>query len=105
MRRRYVQGEILFYLFDGKKHTVYELSEKIEVSQTTIKRHIQDLSVKYPITTIKGGVGGGGGVLLEKCFGYTCLFSTEDLEIIKKALWLLPPDKTTCRLIEKIASI
>lgn len=60
MRSRNIQADLLNILFDGKVHTTKELAEKIEVSQITVKRHIQSLSYRYDIETFHGGDKKGG---------------------------------------------
>ena len=104
MRKRYIQSEILFYLFDGNLHTAPELAEKIEVSIKTIRRHIQDLSINFPIMVENGGIGGGGGFRLEKDNRSVLLFTTEELNLILKALKFLT-DEESRRLTKKIIHI
>lgn len=84
MRSRYIQNDILFYLSDGKPHSSEELAEAIEVSVVTIRRHIKDLSLNYPIVSFVGGVGGGGGyrMLSEIALQLT----VEDIEVIVDSL-------------------
>lgn len=50
MRSRSIGCDVLISLLDFKIHTIKELSEKIEVSYSTVFRHIQDLSFKVPYT-------------------------------------------------------
>ena len=104
MRKRYIQSEILFYLFDGNLHTAPELAEKIEVSVKTIRRHIQDLSINFPIMVENGGFGGGGGFRLEKDKHSVLLFTTEELNFILNALTFLNNEESN-QLAKKILHI
>ena len=60
MRNRSIQADLISYLSDGKLHTTKEISQFLEVSQITIKRHIQALSYRFNIQTFNGGVDRGG---------------------------------------------
>ncbi len=63
MRSRSIGCDVLISLLDFKIHTIKELSEKIEVSYSTVFRHIQDLSFKVPYTNNpwKKRLSRGGG--------------------------------------------
>ena len=84
MRSRYIQNDILFYLSDGKPHSSEELAEIIEVSEITIRRHIKDLSLNYPIVSFAGGIGGGGGYIMLSFSSQ--LLTKGDVEIIVNTL-------------------
>ena len=54
MRSRYIQNRILYYLSDGKRHTISEIAQTLEISYKTVQRHITDLSIDYTTTTTVG---------------------------------------------------
>ena len=93
MKKRYIPTEILFYLSDGLIHTASDLARKIEVSEKTIRRHIQELSISYPINVEIGGYGGGGGYRLETKKCNILLYTKEELEMIIEALEHLDDDR------------
>ena len=89
MRTRYTQIEILLCLLDCKTHTVSEIRNKTGYGESTIRRHIQDLSIFLPIEIYKGsqkGVRGGGGIVLQKNFLLKVLFNKSEIEIILQSL-------------------
>lgn len=65
MRSRYIQNRIFALLSDCKRHTVKEIAEKLEINESTVYRHIQDLSANYMITTFIGGREHGGTQLVD----------------------------------------
>lgn len=65
LRSSSITADILNVLMDGKLHTIDGIAEIVEVSRSTVKRHIQSLSYRYPIETFKGGEK-RGGVYLDK---------------------------------------
>lgn len=84
-----ITADILNVLTDGKVHTMQEIADQVEVSQRTVRRHIQSLSYRFPIQTFKGG-DKKGGVYIEKEFIYQGKIRTkEEIEIIKEALILM----------------
>ena len=84
-----ITADILNVLTDGKKHTIAEIAQIVEVSEKTVRRHIQSLSYRYPITTFKGGIE-RGGVILEKQYIYQGRVRTkEEINVIVEALELL----------------
>ena len=84
-----ITADILNVLTDGKVHTMQEIADQVEVSQRTVRRHIQSLSYRFPIQTFKGGIQ-KGGVYIEKEFIYQGRIRTkEEIEIIKEALVLM----------------
>lgn len=81
-----ITADILNILTDGKKHTIAEIAQIVEVSEKTVRRHIQSLSYRYPITTFKGGIE-RGGVILEKQYIYQGRLRTKDeIDVIVEAL-------------------
>ena len=84
-----ITADILNVLTDGKKHTIAEIAQIVEVREKTVRRHIQSLSYRYPITTFKGGIE-RGGVILEKRYIYQGRVRTKDeIDVIVEALELL----------------
>lgn len=84
-----ITADILNLLSDCKVHTMKELADEIEVSERTIRRHIQSLSYRYPIQTFCGGIN-RGGVYLDKSYLYQGKTLTlDELQVINKALALL----------------
>jgi predicted DNA-binding transcriptional regulator YafY len=65
LRSSSITADILNVLTDGKIHTMKEIAREVEVSESTVKRHIQSLSYRYPVETFKGG-DKRGGVYLDK---------------------------------------
>ena len=65
LRKSSITADILNILSDCKVHTTKDIADEIEVSQKTVKRHIQSLSYRYPIQTFCGGIN-RGGVYLNK---------------------------------------
>lgn len=64
-----IDAVILHKLMDGKIHTRKELSEKTEVSCSTIQRSIERLGFYFIIHTFRGGIL-KGGIYLDKCHIY-----------------------------------
>lgn len=84
-----ITADILNILSDGKKHTMQEIADEIEVSERTVRRHIQSLSYRYPIETFCGGIE-RGGVKLDKKYLYgDRIFTKDEIKIMVKALNLL----------------
>jgi len=89
LRASSITADILNVLSDGKKHTMREIAKIVEVSERTVRRHIQSLSYRYPIETFCGGID-RGGVKLDKKFCYeTRIFTKSEIETMAKALKLL----------------
>ena len=58
MKSRYISIGIIYVLEDHKRHTMQRIAERLEICISTVKRHIADLSLFYPITTRHGYHGG-----------------------------------------------
>lgn len=89
MRTRYTQIEILFCLFDCKNHTISEIQNKTGYGESTIRRHIQELSIYLPIEVYKGsrnGARGGGGVVLQRNFLLKRIFEKGEIDVILQSL-------------------
>ena len=84
-----ITADILNILSDGKKHTMQEIADEIEVSERTVRRHIQSLSYRYPIETFCGGIERGGVKLDRKYISGDRIFTKDEVEIMIKALELL----------------
>lgn len=81
-----ITADILNILSDGKKHTMSEIALAVEVSERTVRRHIQSLSYRYPIETFCGGIE-RGGVYLDKNYIYQGrIFTKEEAGLMTKAL-------------------
>ena len=81
-----ITADILNVLCDGKRHTMQEIADAVEVSERTVRRHIQSLSYRYPIETFCGGIERGGVKLDKK---YCCggrIFTKKEGEFILKGL-------------------
>ena len=97
--------EILMCLFDCKKHTIPELQRKTGYGRSTIRRHIQDLSVFLPIEMFrsgKEGEKGGGGVVLQKNYLINVLFKNWEIKLILNSLEELKEDTKAKELKNKI---
>lgn len=89
LRSSSITADILNCLSDCKIHTIDEIANQVEVSRSTVKRHIQSLSYRYPIQTFCGGIN-RGGVYLDKNYVYQGkTLSIGELQLIQKALNLL----------------
>jgi predicted DNA-binding transcriptional regulator YafY len=84
-----VTADILNYISDGKLHTINEIAEETEVSRSTVKRHLQSLSYRYPVETFCGGIERGGVRLDTKYIVQGKIITNEKLQILGKALELL----------------
>ena len=89
LRKSSITANILNALSDGKLHKIDEIAEIVEVSRSTVKRHIQSLSYRYPIETIVGGRETGGVILDKKYLHQGKIRSRDELQIISQALELL----------------
>ena len=89
LKKSSITADILNILSDGKIHTMQEIADEVEVSEKTVRRHIQSLSYRYPIETFRGG-DRRGGVYLDKKYIYQGkIRSRDELQIISQALELL----------------
>lgn len=92
MRNRNIQADILNYISDGKLHTTKEIASEIEISQITVKRHIQALSYRFNIETFKGGIDKGGVRLIPDENVKTNYLSEYELQLIVSKLSSLQVD-------------
>lgn len=64
--------EILKILNDNRRETISNLASEFGVSERTIRRDIEELSLKFPIYTLQGRYNGGvyvmDGVEIDKRF-------------------------------------
>lgn len=89
VKSRNIQADILDILADGKIHTSREIAESIEVSQITVKRHIQALAYRHNIHTFNGGDKKGGIQLISKKSVDVDYLSCDELQLIIEQLELL----------------
>lgn len=89
LRKSSITADILNILSDGKVHKIDDIAELVEVSRSTVKRHIQSLSYRYPIETFKGGDKKGGVCLDKQYIHQGKIRSRDELQIISQALRLL----------------
>ncbi len=93
LKKSSITADILNILSDCKVHTMQEIADIVEVSERTVRNHIQSLSYRYPITTFRGGIN-RGGVYLDKNYLYQGQMLTRDeLQVINKALTMLQNSK------------
>lgn len=92
MRNRNIQADVLNYISDGKLHTTKEIASEIEISQITVKRHIQALSYRFNIETFKGGIDKGGVRLIPDENVKTNYLSEDELQLIVSKLSSLQVD-------------
>ena len=105
LRKSSITADILNILSDCKIHTINEIADEVEVSRSTVKRHIQSLSFRYPIQSFCGGIN-RGGVYLDKNYVYQGQTLTNDeLQIIGRALKLLQKSESNCDYQDLISSL
>ena len=93
LKKSSITADILNILSDCKVHTMQEIADEVEVSEKTVRRHIQSLSYRYPIETFRGG-DKRGGVSLDKNYLYQGKTLTiDELQIINQALTMLQNSK------------
>ena len=95
LKKSSITADILHVLNDGKIHTLQEIADEVEAHKSTIKRHIQSLSYRYPIETFHGGDKRGGVYLDKSAIHQGKILTRDELQIISKALRLLQESK--CR--------
>ena len=89
LKKSSITADILHVLNDGKVHTMQQIADEVEVSERTVSRHIQSLSYRYPIETFVGGDKRGGVFLDKSAIHQGKILSSDELQIISKALRLL----------------
>lgn len=89
VRSNNIQADILNCLLDNKVHTTREIAEECEVSQKTVKRHIQALSYRFNIETFNGGIDRGGVRLVGKKKIDIDYLKNDELQLIIEQLELL----------------
>ena len=101
LRKSSITADILNFISDGKLHTYQEIADEVEVSYSTVRRHIQSLAYRYPIEVTCGHKENGGGVYLDKSYLYQGkVRSRDELQIISQALELL--QKSGCDVDQKL---
>ena len=89
LKKSSITADILHVLNDGKVHTMQQIADEVEVSERTVRRHIQSLSYRYPIETFVCGDKRGGVFLDKSAIHQGKILSSDELQIISKALRLL----------------
>ena len=89
LKKSSITADILHVLNDGKVHTMQQIADEVEVSERTVRRHIQSLSYRYPIETFVGGDKRGGVFLDKSAIHQGKILSRDELQIISMALRLL----------------
>ena len=89
LKKSSITADILDVLTDFKVHTIDEIAFKVEVSRSTVKRHINSLSYRYPIQTFRGGINRGGVCLDKDYIHQGKVLTNDELQVINKALTLL----------------
>lgn len=89
LKKSSITADILNMLSDCKVHSMQEIADTVEVSRRTVVRHIQSLSYRYPIQTFCGGVNRGGVYLDKDYIHQGKILTTDELQVIAKALTML----------------
>lgn len=89
IRSASITADILNYISDGKIHSMQEIADEVEVSRITVQRHIQSLSYRYPIETLRGGINRGGVKLDTRFIVQGKIITNDKLQLINRALRLL----------------
>ena len=92
MRSRNIQADILSFISDGKLHTTKEIANEVEISQITVKRHIQSLTYRFNIETFNGGIEKGGVRLIPDENVKTNYLNENELQLIVSKLSSLQDD-------------
>lgn len=95
LRSSSITADILNYLSDGRLHNYQQIAREVECSVSTVRRHVQSLSYRYPIDVIHGGEFGGGVLLDTKYIVNGKIMTNDKLQIIGKALELLQKSNDT----------
>lgn len=89
LKKSSITADILNALSDGKVHTIQDIACEVEVHYNTVRRHIQSLSYRYPIQTFCGGINRGGVCLDKDYIHQGKILTTDELQVIAKALTML----------------
>lgn len=89
LKKSSITADILNVLSDCKIHTMQEIADEVEISEKTVRRHIQSLSYRYPIQTFRGGINRGGVCLDKDYIHQGKVLTNDELQVINKALTLL----------------
>ena len=89
LKKSSITADILNILSDCKVHTMQEIADEVEVSEKTVRRHIQSLSYRYPIETFRGGDIKGGVCLDKQYIHQGKIRSKDELQLISQGLELL----------------
>ena len=88
-----VTADILNVLSNCEDHKMHKIAEEVEVSVSTVKRHIKALSYKFFITTWSGGEKGGGVRLEKNSVVAGRMLTVVQVQILLKSLMSLQDDK------------
>ena len=105
MRKLNTTYHILEILLDYKRHTIRSISDKVGVSERTIRNHIYEMSILFPIETYVGGRNTGGVQLNSSYFINGQTFTVREIHLIKKSLTFLQqsdPSEELQNLITKL---
>ena len=102
LRSSSITADILNVLTDGIKHTMQEIADIVEVSEKTVRRHIQSLSYRYPIETFCGGIERGGVRLDKRYIENGRIRTEEEMKLIKDALLLLQEKQGESEILSKL---
>ena len=83
-----IKKDILDILLDGKKHTEKEISNKLNVSISTVYYQIKEMKKHYPIKSTKGKNTRGGIYIDNTYFNLITNFTEKEKEVIKIGLSL-----------------
>lgn len=101
VRSRNIQADILNVLLDGNVHTTREIASEVEVSQSTVKRHIQTLAYRYNIETFHGGDKKGGVQLIVEAQVSLKGLNNNDLQLIIRAIDSLQGSSMAVKVFSK----
>lgn len=102
LRNSSITADILSVLSDGKRHTMQEIANQVEVCERTVRRHVQSLSYRYPIETFCGGIERGGVRLDKKYIQNGRIRTKEEIEFIKEGLCLLKDKMGENKIIDSL---
>ena len=98
LRASSITADILNVLSDGENHTMREIAQIVEVSERTVRRHIQSLSYRYPIETFCGGIDRGGVKLDKKFCDGARTWTRDEINLLIEGLELLKVIKNDTKI-------
>lgn len=103
MRSRYIQNRIFAILSDCQLHTIKEIADELEINESTVYRHIRDLSENYTITTFTGGREHGGTRLVD--LKGNNILSKDEIEQVIAILSKIKEDYLITEIIRKLKAL